>query len=157
MDNILWGPFKSNGQDLKSSQIVLFQEYHKNVFEAIHTYKENSYTKIVPNRIIYFAGARVLLDFLKDEQYLGNPEYLSLSVPDNHNEIREQRIQHDQTIISNLPQEVRNAIKDENTLVYVDHSIEGWDNILFDKVCEIFNIPVAGCWLSIGIKIPVGF
>lgn len=145
MNNMLWGPFTANGHDLNSSRIVLFQEYQKNVFEAIHTYKEHSHTKshtkIVPNRIIYFESAKRLFDFLKDEQFLGDPKTLTFSIPKNHEELRTQRIEKDKRTFNSLPIEVREAIKNENTLVYVDHSIEGWDNILFDRVCEIFNIP----------------
>ena len=140
--NMLWGPFAENGQMPNSSRIKVYQEYHNDVYEAKHIYKDNSnLTKIVPNRIIYFAAARNLFDFLKDEHYLGDPKTLSNSIPANHEEIRKQRIRKDKRTFNSLPMEVIEAIKNENTLVYVDHSIEGWDNILFDRVCEIFDIP----------------
>jgi len=139
---MLWGPFSENGALFNSSRIKVYQEYHNDVYEATHIYKDNSnLTKIVPNRIIYFAAARNLFDFLKDEHYLGDPKTLSNNIPTNHEEIRTQRIRKDKRTFNSLPIEVVEAIKNENTLVYVDHSIEGWDNILFDRVCEIFDIP----------------
>lgn len=140
--NMLWGPFSENGALFNSSRIKVYQEYHNDVYEATHIYKDNSnLTKIVPNRIIYFAAARNLFDFLKDEHYLGDPKTLSNNIPTNHEDIRTQRIRKDKRTFNSLPIEVIEAIKNENTLVYVDHSIEGWDNILFDRVCEIFDIP----------------
>jgi len=140
-NKMLWGPFCKRGHNFNSSQILMFQEYHKDVFEAKHTYEDHTSTNLVPNRIIYFAAARNLFDFLKDEHFLVDPKTISNSIPGNHEEIRTQRIKKDKRTLNSLPLEVRKAIKDESTLVYLDHSIEGWDNILFDRVCEIFEIP----------------
>ena len=142
-NKMLWGPFCQNGHQFQSSRIKLFQKYHEGVFEAIHTYIDDDmgHYRVVPNRIIYFTAARDIFDFLKDEQFLGNPETQSANISPDHVERRIQLIKKDQRTFNSLSDEVKNAIADKNTLVYLDHSIEGWDNILFDRVCEIFNIP----------------
>ena len=140
---MLWGPFCQKGHQFQSGKIKVFQQYQKDVFEAVHTYIEDDlgHYRVVPNRIIYFAAARNLFDFLKDEQFLGNPETQSANISPDHVAKRIQLIKKDKHTFNSLPAEVKDAIANENTLVYLDHSIEGWDNILFDRVCEIFSIP----------------
>lgn len=143
-NNMLWGPFCQTGNQFESSRIIVYQSYQKDVYEATHTYRDavHNLTKVVPNRIIYFAAARNLFDFLKDEHFLADPKTLSNNIPVDHTQVRENLIRKDKRTFNSLPIEVREAIKNENTLVYIDHSIEGWDNILFDRVCEIFEIPM---------------
>lgn len=136
------GPFTANGEKFKSTEITLYQEYQKDVYEASHTYiGKDGQPKIVPNRIIYFTAARNLFDLLKDEHFLCDPKTLSNNLPKNHDAIRRQHIKKDKKTFNRLPVEVKKAIANENTLVYVDHAIEGWDHVLFNNVCEIFSIP----------------
>jgi hypothetical protein len=44
--------------------------------------------------------------------------------------------------LKTFPNYLIEIIKDENTLLYLDHAIEGWRNVRLDDVASIFGIPV---------------
>ncbi|HAW05766.1 MAG TPA: hypothetical protein DCW83_13855 [Saprospirales bacterium] len=133
----------------------LYQEHIYGVFEATHTYHYPSHMvnpTVVTNRIIYISNAVDQFDTLKSSELLCLPQdeadlYSNdraddvkyITERENH---RKKVLEKDRrNFLSKFPPVLQEIIKDDNTLLYIDHGIEGWDNILFDRVCEIFDIP----------------
>lgn len=131
--------------------ITLYQEYIDGVFEASHTYHYPSHDvspKLVPNRIIYINTALERFDLLTISALLcDTDDPYELTTDSSENEDRKNKrnklIRNDNIRFSKtFPDYLIEIIKDENTLLYLDHAIEGWRNVRLDDVASIFGIPV---------------
>jgi len=123
----------------------LYQEHIYGVFEATHTYHYPSHMvnpTVVTNRIIYISNAVDQFDTLKSSELLCLPQdeadlYSNdraddvkyITERENH---RKKVLEKDRrNFLSKFPPVLQKIIKDDNTLLYIDHGIEGW----------IFDIP----------------
>lgn len=135
------------------NSIRLYQEYDDGIFEASHTYhspKHDSHAKKVPNRIIYIKSAIERFDLLKNQLLLTDLHDPYDTVYDKEFGIdtdyrfdREKTLKKDRnTFLNTVTDTVISAINDDNTLVYLDHAIEGWNHVRLEDVAYIFGIPV---------------
>lgn len=119
--------------------ITTYQEYDIHVYEAIHhigDYGSNCSASIIPNRIILFQCPHFTFEIFTNEVFLSNTHVL---VADQEDSLR-LLIERDKDKFQKLSSEVKNALKDENTLVYINHGAEGWKDIKFELIAEIMSI-----------------
>lgn len=117
--------------------IKTYQEYDKYVYEAVHhigNYGLNCTAVIVPNRIILFQCPQQIFKIFTNESALAK------DLVEDQDSLRS-LIEHDKAKLQALSSEVRNALKDKNTLVYINHGAEGWKNINFEIITEILSVP----------------
>ena len=131
--------------------ITLYQEHIDGVFDASHTYHYPSHNvtpTIVTNRIIYINTAIERFDLLKNSIFLcdiDDPYEIITDGPEfmDRKNKRKQLIHKDKIrFLKTFPADLIKIIKDENTLLYIDHAIEGWRNVRLQDVASIFDIPV---------------
>lgn len=127
----------------------LYQEHIDGVFEATHTYHYPSHMvhpTIVTNRIIYIRNAIDRFDTLKSSELLctlqdGADVDEFYSTPERE-KFRKSVMNKDRlNFLSKFPPALIRIIKDDNTLLYIDHGMEGWTNVRFDMLEHIFDIP----------------
>jgi len=127
----------------------LYQEHIDGVFEATHTYHYPSHMAhptIVTNRIIYIRNAIDRFDTLKSSELLctlqdGADVDEFYSTPERE-KFRKSVMNKDRlNFLSKFPPALIRIIKDDNTLLYIDHGMEGWTNVRFDMLEHIFDIP----------------
>lgn len=131
--------------------INLYQELHDGVFEATHTYhypNHNGAPKLVPNRIIVIRNAIDRFDTLKSSELLCTmQDNADLYFDDDYStpereQLRKSVLARDRRrFLSGFPRDLIKIIKDKNTLLYLDHGMEGWTNVRFDMLEYIFDIP----------------
>lgn len=129
----------------------LYQEHIDGVFDAIHTYHYPSYNvnpNIVTNRIIYIRNAIDRFDTLKSSELLCTTQDKADSYldpyysPPEREQLRKSVMNKDRlNFLNNFPPDLIEIIKDDNTLLYIDHGMEGWTNVRFDILEYIFGIP----------------
>lgn len=129
----------------------LYQEHIDGVFDAIHTYHYPSYNvnpNIVTNRIIYIRNAIDRFDTLKSSELLCTTQDKADSYldpyysPPEREQLRKSVMNKDRlNFLNNFPPDLIEIIKDDNTLLYIDHGMEGWTNVRFDMLEYIFGIP----------------
>lgn len=130
---------KLSHERLSKFKIHLHQELIKNVYEATMYREDNGKILKDHHRIIYINPSNLVFDYLLDERLLCEGPHLSYT--SDIEQLRNIGIKKNKKIVQSWPKELRNAINDKNTLVYLDHSIEGWSFIRFEDVCEILGIP----------------
>lgn len=131
--------------------INLYQEHLEGVFEATHTYhypNHNGKPKLVPNRIIVIRNAIDRFDTLKSSELLCTmQDKADLYFDDDYSTLEREQLRKSVSVrdrrrfLKGFPPDLIKIIKDEDTLLYLDHGMEGWTNVRFDMLEYIFDIP----------------
>ena len=132
--------------------INLYQEHIDGVFEATHTYHYPTHMvspTVVTNRIIYIRNAVDRFDSLKSSGLICSVQdgfdlhtVQSSDLSEEIEQYRKKVLDKDRHNFKNkFPPYLIDIIKDDNTLIYIDHGIEGWSNVRFDMLEYIFDVP----------------
>lgn len=133
---------------LRTLSIELYQEYNNGVYEAKHVYVppyHSSGPLVIEKRIIYISNPGEYFNLFNEQNLLCNFDGIEVDgVHVEHSLVprRKKVIENDKRQFKRFPKNVKDAIADENTLLYIDHSIEGYRDIRLDDVASIFNIPI---------------
>lgn len=120
-------------------KINLYQELTYGVYEAARFDEVDGRIIKDPHRILYIVPSCLVFSHLHDEMLICDASYINY--PNNIDEVRAKSISDNKKVVANWPDNVRKALTDKNTHVYIDHAIEGWSNIRFSDVCSILGIP----------------
>ena len=96
-------------------------------------------TLINRRRIIFEAHS---LSIIQNQQALSVNDY---SIEEKNKII----IRDKRWVESNFPQEILQALRDDKIDLYINHAVEGWNDVDFESLCKIFNIkPTQLVWVT---------
>jgi hypothetical protein len=107
--------------------------------EIDFTSKEWAPTLINRRRIIFEVRS---LSIIQNQQALSVNDY---SIEEKNKII----IRDKRWVESNFPQEILQALRDDKIDLYINHAVEGWNDVDFESLCKIFNIkPTQLVWVT---------